>query len=202
MQPTFWDQRFSEDEPVYGHAPNEFFAEELSKLTPGKLLLPAEGQGRNAIHAAKMGWEVEAFDFSTKAREDALAEAERQGVSLTYRTMSYQDLDLPVGYFDAVALVFAHMDPQLRPEVHGQIARSLKPGGTLILEGFHKKQLPLGTGGPKSEPMLFSQEELTRDFNPYLADLRIEQPRITLSEGPYHQGEAEVIRLVGRRDEE
>jgi len=30
---------------------------------PGKVLFPAEGEGRNAVHAAMLGWEVHAFDI-------------------------------------------------------------------------------------------------------------------------------------------
>jgi 2-polyprenyl-3-methyl-5-hydroxy-6-metoxy-1,4-benzoquinol methylase len=199
MDASFWDQRFSQDEPVYGETPNQFFAQQLAELTPGRLLLAAEGQGRNAIHAAQLGWQVDAFDYSSVAQARALALAAKAGVTISYQQMSYQTLTLPEGTYDAVGLVFAHMDPQLRPEVHAKLARSLRAGGTLLLEGFHKRQLGLDSGGPRSEAMLFSETELSEDFQDWLGDLRIEPQRITLAEGPYHQGVAEVIRVVGRR---
>jgi len=43
---TFWDARYSSKEFVYGKEPNDFFASELNKLNPGKMLLPGEGEGR------------------------------------------------------------------------------------------------------------------------------------------------------------
>lgn len=46
---------------AYGTEPNAFFKAQLDQLTPGRLLLPAEGEGRNAVYAAKKGWEVAAF---------------------------------------------------------------------------------------------------------------------------------------------
>ena len=43
---TFWDERYSSEEYVYGTEPNKFFKEQLDKIpTPGKLLLPGEGDG-------------------------------------------------------------------------------------------------------------------------------------------------------------
>ncbi len=199
MNPQFWNQRFSEDEPVYGLQPNAFYASELAKLKPGKILFVAEGQGRNALHAANMGWEVTAFDYSEVARTQALESAAQARLSLDYRLMSYDALELPLDYFDAVVSVFAHMPPVLRPQVHAQLAQALAPGGQLILEGFHKDQLPLQSGGPKNEAMLFNEAELRADFSPWLPSLEVTQVRERLSEGSYHQGEAELIRVRGVR---
>ncbi len=44
----------------------------LNHLTVGRILLPAEGEGRNAVFAAKLGWDVTAFDFSASAMKKAL----------------------------------------------------------------------------------------------------------------------------------
>ena len=49
----FWNKRYSEPEFVYGTEPNHFFAEQLDQLKPGKLILPADGEGRNAVFAAQ-----------------------------------------------------------------------------------------------------------------------------------------------------
>ena len=46
---NFWDDRYSQPEYVYGVKPNEFFAEQIQKLTPGEIILPCEGEGRNAV---------------------------------------------------------------------------------------------------------------------------------------------------------
>ncbi len=39
-----WDERYAQDEYVYGKQPNEFFRQQLQPLRPGKILLPAEGE--------------------------------------------------------------------------------------------------------------------------------------------------------------
>jgi len=59
-----WNDRYSKDEFAYGIHPNEYFKEQLEKLTVGKVLFPAEGEGSNAVFAAKLGWTVSAFDIS------------------------------------------------------------------------------------------------------------------------------------------
>ena len=44
MSKEMWDQRYTEPEYVYGTNSNEFFKRKLDKLSPGKILLPAEGE--------------------------------------------------------------------------------------------------------------------------------------------------------------
>jgi len=63
----FWNERYDEESYAYGNSPNVFFKQQLDKLKVGSLLLPAEGEGRNAVYALSWGWEVLAFDFSESA---------------------------------------------------------------------------------------------------------------------------------------
>jgi len=197
----FWNARYSEDEYVYGVAPNQFFADQIEKFSKGKVLLPAEGQGRNAVFAANLGWEVFAFDFSPKAREKALVLAEAEKVEIHYDLMDYDNLHLPEGEYDLAALIYAHMSPEQRPRVHREVVKALKPGGRLILEGFHKNQLGKDSGGPKSLDMLFNEKELEEDFAG-MEIIILEAKEVELDEGPYHRGIASVIRLVARKPEE
>jgi len=59
----FWNQRYSDVEYTYGEFPNKFISSELQKLKSGKILFPADGEGRNSVFAAKNKWEVFAFDY-------------------------------------------------------------------------------------------------------------------------------------------
>ncbi|MBL0016963.1 MAG: hypothetical protein IPP17_11045 [Bacteroidetes bacterium] len=63
-----WDARYGAPEWAYGTEPNVYFRDKLSGLIPGKILLPAEGEGRNAAFAASRGWSVEAFDLSVEGK--------------------------------------------------------------------------------------------------------------------------------------
>jgi hypothetical protein len=69
MTNGFWDKRYSEEKFAYGREPNLYFKQKIDVLELGKLLLPGEGQGRNAVYAAKLGWQVTAIDLSSAAKQ-------------------------------------------------------------------------------------------------------------------------------------
>ena len=71
MMQDFWNKRYKQKEYAYGEQPNRFFKEQIQNLSPGKALFPAEGEGRNAVYAAQLGWEVEAFDISEEGKNKA-----------------------------------------------------------------------------------------------------------------------------------
>ncbi len=67
-----WDERYSNEEYAYGEQPNNYLKEQLEKLNVGALLFPAEGEGRNAVFAAKLGWKVSAYDISMEGKKKAI----------------------------------------------------------------------------------------------------------------------------------
>ena len=190
-----WDQRYAESEYVYGTNPNEFFKKELDTLTPGKLLLPAEGEGRNAVYAAEKGWIISAFDQSEEGRKKALRLAANSDVTIDYQIRDLEALDYTPGHFDAIALVFVHSSSIKRRQIHRSFIRFLKPGGTLILIGYSKDQLKYDSGGPKEESMLFSEVELMEDFSELQIN-SIGKIETMIEEGDFHSGKASVIQLV------
>ena len=198
-----WDQRYSTDSYVYGTEPNEYFRKGLEGLQPGRILLPAEGEGRNAVHAARLGWEVSAFDQSSAGRNKALQLAAEFGVSIDYLLSEFEAVSYPEDSFDVVALIFAHFFPGQRREYHRRIHRSLKPGGTVILEGFSTRNLELvnqgkNAAGPKNADMLFTTDLIEGDFPDYEI-LELVEEAIHLGEGDFHNGTASVIRFTGRK---
>jgi len=72
----------------------------------------------------------------------------------------------------------------------------LKPGGTIILEGFAKQQLGLSSGGPKNKEMLFSINMIKKEFPDIDFNILV-QKEIFLNEGKYHKGIAQVIQMRG-----
>lgn len=200
---NFWDERFANNKSVYGEEPNQFFKEQLSKLEAGALLLPAEGEGRNAIFAAKTGWEVSAFDTSKVGRENALKRAQIENVAIDYKLQDILEFDYSENMFDAIGLVFAHFPSIIRAKFHQKLISSLRIGGYIILEGFSKNHLQFSeknpsAGGPKNIDMLFDSESILEDFSS-LKTILIEEKIIHLSEGEFHQGESYVVRYVGQK---
>ncbi|MDH7515546.1 MAG: class I SAM-dependent methyltransferase [Bacteroidota bacterium] len=191
-----WDERFARAEYVYGTDPNVFFREILSSLQPGRILLPAEGEGRNAVYAAESGWEVHTFDFSEQARTKALALAAERRVEITYDIADLETYRFPISAYDAVGLFFVHMPPALRRRVHTACARSLRPGGTLVLEAFSKRQRGYESGGPRDENLLYTVDTLVEDFSSLQCSL-CEERVVVFDEGEFHRGEGCVVRFVG-----
>ncbi|TNE56486.1 MAG: class I SAM-dependent methyltransferase [Bacteroidetes bacterium] len=198
MQQQFWDDRYAETGFAYGTAPNRFLEAELLKLPPGKLLLPGEGEGRNAVFAARNGWTVTAFDISSEGKRKALQWAATNSVSIQYENVSFQDFQAPDEHFDALAFVYTHMPPELRRLFHQSMLRLLKKGGMVILEGFSRAQIGKPSGGPQHPDLLFTSEMLAADFSD-LEEIQLEEIDIELDEGKYHKGPASVIRLTGRK---
>ncbi len=191
-----WNTRFNTEQYIYGTEPNVFFKQELEKLNPAKLLLPAEGEGRNAVFAAKIGWQVTAFDASTVAQAKALKLASHNGVSINYRILNFTEAYFDPESFDAIALVFAHMPSLMRTAVHQNALKWLKPGGVLILEGYSKQQHQFNTGGPSDADMLYAVTDLKHDFAS-MAQLNVTEVITELSEGSQHIGQSALIRVVG-----
>ena len=195
---NFWDERYSSHEYVYGIEPNEFFKQQLDYIQPGKLLLPGEGEGRNAVYAAKCGWLVDAFDQSINAQKKALRFAEKNNVNINYTIVDLNKFTPTINYYNAAAIIFVHFDPRVREIFHQKIIDSLKPGGKLILELFSKKQLGKNSGGPQELEMLYSLDDALNDFKE-MKNILLEEKYLFLNEGVNHSGDASVIRYVGEK---
>ena len=196
-----WNERFSAEEYIFGKDPNSFFKEEISKIQPGKILLPADGEGRNGVYAASLGWKVDAVDFSIEGKTKAEKLAKEKAVIINYEIHDLSVYVPPKNYYDAVGIFYLHMDEDLRKTVFDNLINSLKPNGKLVFESFEKEQIKFNSGGPKDETLLFSLEEIITAF----IDLEFEtlaKEKIFLNEGKGHEGEGMVIRFVGRKTNE
>ncbi|WP_145856515.1 class I SAM-dependent methyltransferase [Pedobacter suwonensis] len=198
-----WNDRYSTNEFAYGEQPNNYLKEQLTPLDTGTILFPAEGEGRNAVFAAKLGWKVSAFDISTEGKNKAVQLAIHNQVSIDYQVGELQDLNYKAGQFDAIALIYAHFPSSIKSTYHKTLSHYLCKGGLVIFEAFSKKHLHYiaaneKVGGPKEIDMLFSIEEIKADFEDYEI-IVLEEKEIELNEGLFHNGLGSVIRFVGRK---
>ncbi len=198
MNAHFWNERYSANEFVYGKSPNHFFAQTIDGLKPGRMLLPCEGEGRNAVYAATLSWEVTAFDQSLAGQSKCQRLSLESNVKVHYNISDALQFEFGEAQFDCIGLIYAHFSPNIRQRVHQKVVRCLAPSGILILEAFEPKQLENQSGGPKQADMLYTIDMLKEDFK----DLKIktlEVSVIKLDEGAYHQGKANVIRLIAEK---
>jgi SAM-dependent methyltransferase len=195
---SFWDTRYDTEQYVYGTEPNRFFSAGLQRLNPGRVLLPGEGEGRNAVFAASLGWKVDAIDQSNVGAEKALDLAGAAGVNINYWVGDIVQFPFKSEVYDAVALIFVHLPPPLRKPFHEKMIRVLKSGGILLLEAFHSEQLSRSTGGPKSPGLLYNSQMLLKDFES-LESQHVEELSVELEEGTFHRGTASVVRFIGKK---
>lgn len=198
-----WNDRYGKDEYAYGEQPNNFLKQQLEKLDPGTILFPAEGEGRNAVFAAKLGWTVSAFDISVEGKNKALRLSETNNVTIDYQVGELQTLNYYTEQFDAIALIYAHFPADIKSLYHKTLDKYLRNKGVVIFEAFSKRHIEYITrnetvGGPKDIAMLFSIDELELDFVNYEI-IELVEKEIELSEGLCHNGKGSVIRFVGRK---
>jgi len=198
-----WNDRYSSEEFAYGEDPNNYLKEQLEKLNPGAILFPAEGEGRNAIFAAKSGWKVSAFDISEEGKNKALKLAAANNVSIDYQVSELETLDFQEEQFDTIALIYAHFPAEIKSAIHKQLDKLLRKNGIVIFEAFSKTHLEYlavneKVGGPKDIESLFSIEEIQGDFSNYEIII-LEEKEIELNEGLFHNGKGSVIRFVGKK---
>lgn len=198
MSKDQWNARYVSEEYIYGIEPNAYLKEILPKHKPGKILFPAEGEGRNAVFAAGLGWQVEAFDQSEEGRRKAFQLAKEKGVIIQYHLASLEVWEPVPEAFDCVCLVFVHLVPGLRELVHQKVISALKPGGILIFEAFTKNQMPRTSGGPKNFDLLFNPEDIKSDFS-IMEIIDFHETQVILDEGPLHQGLADVVRFTAKK---
>ena len=195
---SFWNERYGQRDFVYGETPNVFFAETLGTLKQGTIILPCDGEGRNAVHAARQGWEVNAFDLSEAGKAKANLLALKYGVVINYQLKDAATAIYLSASVDLVVLIYAHLPPLVRKKLHRNVIKWLKPGGKIILEAFCPDQLKNQSGGPKDIEMLYTKEMLEDDFHGMSIEVLAYQ-HIQLNEGKFHEGPADVIRMIATK---
>lgn len=195
-----WETRFSAEHYVFGTEPNAFLARNSDRFAPGsRILSVADGEGRNGVHLATLGHEVTAQDFSPRAQEKARALAAERGVDLTFELSDIRARDWEVAAFDGVVgIFFQFLSPEERDAVFAGIARTVRPGGIVLIEGYGPKQLEYGTGGPKTLENLYTPEILRAAFDGF-SDVEIVSYDAEMAEGPGHAGMSALVDMVARK---
>ncbi len=195
-----WNERFSADGYVFGTRPNEFLRAQRDLLAPGmRALCVADGEGRNSLWLATLGLQVTAFDFSPVALAKASKLAEANNVRVDHRIADVRDWDWDAEPYDVVVAIFVQFAPPAqRADMFAGMARALKPGGLLIIQGYRPEQLGYGTGGPKLVNNLYTEDLLRQDFAS-LQILHLAAHDEVVDEGPGHSGMSALIDLVARK---
>lgn len=189
-----WDEVYAVDDYVYGTEPNDYLRAMTGMLARDEVLCLAEGEGRNAVYLAGLGFDVTAVDSSTVGLAKAEALARERGVAIETVNADLDDYQIEPGVWQGIVSIFCHLPPVVRAALHEQCLRGLAPGGVFVLEGFTPNQLELGTGGPKSRELLMELEIIRQELPGLRFEIAREVEREVL-EGRHHTGKAAVVQI-------
>lgn len=200
MSASFWNERYSTEDYIFGTAPNAFLASQAALLRPGmRALAIADGEGRNGVWLAEQGVAVHAVEVSPAALEKARKLAAARGVAPTFEQADILDWNWPDAAYDLVAAIFIQFAPPPgRDRIVDGIRRCLKPGGLLVLQGYTPKQIEFATGGPSNPANLYTAELLRAWFGDWDI-LHLAEHESVISEGRHHHGMSALVDLVARK---
>ena len=121
----------------------------------GRALDLACGAGRNSLFLARHGFEVTGLDVSSEGLKRAAANAEREGLAVTWMRHDLDDGLALSGPFDLVCL-FRYFNA----DVIQQLPRLLAPGGILMVEAHLATDQPVA--GPSNPAFRAQPGELQR----------------------------------------
>ena len=190
-----WDQRYATDQYVYGTEANEFLQQHAARLPMGKVLCLADGEGRNSVYLASLGYDVTAVDSSAVGLAKAQKLATDKGVTITTQVVDLADYDLGENQWQGIVSIFCHLPPPLRKQVHNQLAGALAADGVVLLEAYTPAQLQHGTGGPPVAAMMMQAAELEQEISGLVIEKNQELER-EIHEGQGHSGTGAVVQYI------
>ncbi|HHW64747.1 MAG TPA: class I SAM-dependent methyltransferase [Rhodocyclaceae bacterium] len=197
-----WSTRYRNagEDYVFGTVPNRFLAAQSALLSAGSNALSvADGEGRNAVWLAEQGLHVTATEISPVALEKARKLAAGRHVEVNFVLADAVSWDYPKAAFDFVVAIFIQFaDPVQRERIFAGMARALRPGGHLILQGYTPRQLEYRTGGPSAVDNLYTADMLRTAFAG-LEILHLQEYEDVLDEGAGHKGQSALVGLVARK---
>jgi SAM-dependent methyltransferase len=184
-----WNRVLTAENPSFNTQPNAFLVEMAKGRKPGTALDVGMGQGRNAIWLAQQGWEVTGFDPADKAVALARERAAKLGVHLNTQIVGMEDFDFGDRRWDLILLSYVG-----GRKMQDKLQRALKPGGVLVIEGFHRDATK---GRSIGGAVVFDTGELPKLF-PELRVVRYEEP---IGVADFGRERVRLVRYCGERPE-
>ncbi|MQS11743.1 class I SAM-dependent methyltransferase [Streptomyces kaniharaensis] len=142
---AWWDGFYADrtaERPFFVPKPDENLVSYLDRglIAPGRALDLGCGPGRNALHLASLGFDVDAVDISPAAIAWAEERAREAGAAGTprFHCADIFAVDLPHPRYDLVydSGCLHHLPPHRRVSYLALLDRVLAPGGHLVVNAF------------------------------------------------------------------
>ena len=168
---------------------NKFLAETVRGKTPGTALDIGMGEGRNALFLAAQGWEVTGFDISDVALQLARQAARHRNLKLNILVDDADHFDYGRQRWDLVVGMYMHA---VITRNAAKIVDSLKFGGIVVVEGFHRD---LNRQGLQGGYIGYRSNELLRAFD----RLRVLHYEDTVGDADWEPSgrTAPIVRFIG-----
>jgi 2-polyprenyl-3-methyl-5-hydroxy-6-metoxy-1,4-benzoquinol methylase len=179
-----WNRILTAPNPSFNTEPNAFLVAMAKGLKPGRSLDVGMGQGRNTIYLAQQGWDSNGFDPADRAVAAAQEQAKKLGVKITTTVARAEEFDWGTGTWDLIVLSYVGAR-----EFVANVTKSLRPGGMVIVEGFHRdatKTQPIGGS------VVFDTNELPKIFTGF----RVVRYEEAMATSDFGRRETKVVRLA------
>jgi SAM-dependent methyltransferase len=164
MDAAQWDERYRSSDLVWGAEPNRFVRQMCERLPVGTAIDLACGEGRNALWLARLGWRVLGVDFSAaaieRARELSRQLGEEERLRASWRVQDVSAEPPRSSSYDLAIISYVHIGPAENRVLIDDGARSLKPGGRVVVVGHDRRNLLEGVGGPQDADRLYVPEDI------------------------------------------
>jgi 2-polyprenyl-3-methyl-5-hydroxy-6-metoxy-1,4-benzoquinol methylase len=185
-----WNRILTADKPTFNVQPTAFLVEMATGRKPGKALDVGMGQGRNAIWLAQQGWDVTGFDPAERAVAQARETARRLHVTITTEVKGSEEFAFGEARWDLIVLSYVRVREQA-----AAVSRALRPGGIVVIEGFHRdaaKGASIGGG------VVFDTAEIPGLFR----DLRVVRYQEPMGVGDFGQRRVRLVRYCAEKPAE
>ncbi|WP_330329032.1 class I SAM-dependent methyltransferase [Streptomyces sp. NBC_00536] len=157
----WWDGFYADrtkSVPFFVAKPDEHLASALDRglIAPGRALELGCGPGRNALHLASLGFEVDAVDLSPAALAWAGERAAEAGLDVRFHHGDNFDPVAAAAWSGPYDLIldsgcFHHLPPHRRISYLALLERSLAPGGHFSLTCFAAGEAGMGSELPDAD---------------------------------------------------